>query len=238
MKILFFGDSLTKGQVGASFIDLLAERYPDGQLENGGTNGDTINMIAAKLQQHLAKANQYDYLILQGGINDILLPAFQARGGLFKFAYNAQLKKGLVPLTDPTQYYSALVQLFKACKAVFKGKIIFLTMTCLGEKLDTALNRQRAAYNQGARQAAAEEHIFLADAEPFFENYLATKAQADYLVESFWAVTFTDRIASIFKSGIRLLSKRRKLHLTIDGVHLNTMGAGLLSECISNTMEQ
>lgn len=232
MKILFFGDSLTKGQVGACFIDLLTASYPHGRFTNRGTNGDTMNIITKKILKHLEQSNDYDFVVLQGGGNDILLPYFKARGGLFKLAYHSQLKKGLIPLATSTEYYHALVAMFQKIKRLYKGKIIFITMSCINEKLDTEPNKKRIAFNEAARKAALEEGIAVADIEPLFEQFLENKAQTDYLIESFWAVTLFDRVMSLCKRGITLLSNRRKLFLTIDGAHINNEGAAIISHSL------
>jgi lysophospholipase L1-like esterase len=232
MRILFFGDSLTRGQVGASFVDLLSTHYPDADFINKGTNGDTLDQISEKLLTHLQQTNNYDYIVLQGGGNDILLPFFNIRGGLFRFAYNSQIKKGLRPVPDSMAYYKALVELFKNIRLVYKGKVIFITMTYLNEKPDTELNRQRLAFNSMARKAALQESMIVADIEPLFNEYLKDKVQTDYLIESFWAVTITDRIFSLFKKGIDHLSKHRRLLLTIDGAHLNNTGASMICDTL------
>lgn len=236
MKIAFFGDSLTKGQVSANFINLLNDRYPNSKLFNFGTNGATLNIISMKVLKHLQNQNDYDLIVLQGGSNDILLPHFNVRGGLFKFAYKSQIEKGHKPIIDSREYYHALIDFFRQIKALYKGKIIFITMGCLKEKIDTELNRERRNFNVAARNAAIEEDIAIADIEPVFENFLFGKNQTNYLIESFWAVTLFDKIWSLTKRGIAHLSERRKLHLTIDGVHLNNEGASIISNSIIDTL--
>ena len=42
MKILFFGDSLTRSVVGASYLKMLAKRFPNARLINSGTNSDLV----------------------------------------------------------------------------------------------------------------------------------------------------------------------------------------------------
>lgn len=237
MNILISGDSQTKGQVGISFVDLLAEHYPGSRFINHGTNGDTFNIISQKLLQHLDKRNDYDALVLQGGGNDLLLPVFKKRGGLFGFAYDAQIKKGLVPATTAADYYRALAETFKAIKSVFTGRVIFMTMSCINEKQDTPLNRARRQYNQEARKAAQEYRIELADIEPAFDAYLSTRDRTDYLIESFWAVTCTDRIFCLSSKGAQYLSTRRKLSLTIDGAHLNKAGACIIRDVLVNVID-
>ena len=173
---------------------------------------------------------------MQGGGNDLLLPLFKTRGGLFGFAYRSQVKKGIIPLLTADDYYDALRLLFQQVKQVHKGHIVFITMSCLNEKLDTAINKQRRAFNAAARKAAAEEGISLADIEPHFENVLSNKQQRHYLIENFWAVTLFDKMICAFKNGPSYLSRRRRLHLTIDGAHLNSSGSAIISDVVAQTI--
>jgi hypothetical protein len=190
-----------------------------------------------KLLTHLQQINNYEYIILQGGGNDILLPFFNIRGGLFRFAYNSQVKKGLRPVPDGMAYYNALMELFKNIRLIYRGKVIFITMTCLNEKLDTELNRQRLTFNSMARKAALQENMIVADIEPVFDEYLKDKAQTDYLIENFWAVTIIDRVFSLFKKGIDHLSKHRGLLLTIDGAHINNTGASIVCAALRQIID-
>ena len=44
-----------------------------------------------------------------------------------------------------------------------------------------------------------KEGIFLAELEKSFDGFLKDKVQTNYLIENFWAVTFTDRIVSLLE---------------------------------------
>jgi len=236
MKILFFGDSLTRGMVGASYLKMLAKRFPNAKLINRGTNGDTLTVVTDKLLQHLQQHSDYDCIVLQGGGNDLLLPLFGERGRLFRFAYQSQLKKGITPLLSTIDYYTGVKKMFQRVKQFYHGPIIFITMSCLNEQLDTAINIQRRQFNAVARKAAAEEGVCVADIEPHFESFLGDRKQRDYLIESFWAVTIFDRMICAFRNGPAYLSRRRGLHLTIDGAHPNEDGAAMVSDIVAQAI--
>ena len=231
MKILFIGDSITKGYPGASFVDLLHKEFPNWTYKNLGVNGDTLPMISKRLLAHLKNNPDYDVIVLQGGYNDLLLPSFKERGGLFGFAYNHQLKKGQVPLSTH-DLYPMLKTTVREIKQMYRGKLILMTLGCLNEKTDTKLNEHRKDWNKTIRQITEEETIFLADAGKLVDAFLDGKDPINYCLESFWAVTYRDSIISSFKKGIDLLSNRRKLFVTIDGVHLNNLGAVFFSDSI------
>jgi hypothetical protein len=42
MRIAFFGDSLTSGVPGSSYVAILRERSPDDTLVNNGKGNDTV----------------------------------------------------------------------------------------------------------------------------------------------------------------------------------------------------
>ena len=238
MKVLFIGDSITKGRLGAGFVNLTTRHLTNCSYKNLGRDGDTLTVILQRLLDHLKNTPDYDVIVLQGGYNDILLPAFKERGGLFEFAYNHQLKKGQKPLKSTADLYSTLKNVIKELKQIHKGQLIMLTLGCINEKASTKLHEQRIEWNNTIRQLTTEENILLADAGELFDRFLTERTQTDYCIENFWAVTYTDTLISFFKSGVNLLSKKRKLFLTVDGVHLNNLGAAFFSDSIKTLIKE
>jgi len=232
MKILFAGDSLTRGNVGASYVSMLTKELRPTTIKNIGTNGDTMNAIADKALKHLRKSPSYDYIIIQGGANDLLLPEFEKRGGLFATAARSQYSKGLKPCIDASEYYRFLRQTFTEIQALQKGKIVFITMSCLGEDLRSPLNKRLRAFNAAARRATEDSGVHLADVETRFDSLLQQAEASSDMIDSFWAVTLTDRLFSLTASGRNFLSRKRGLRLTIDGAHLNDAGALITKECV------
>jgi lysophospholipase L1-like esterase len=233
MKILFIGDSITKGKLGASFVELIAKKHTSFQITNLGKDGETVNVVSNRLLNHLKTGKEYDYIVFQGGYNDILLPSFLEKGKLFKWAYKQQIKKGHIPLSNPGEFTCFLKKSIRSIKQLYKGKIILLTIGCVGENLNTELNLQRNKFNEAIRNIALEEEIILADTQIEFDKFLMGKTQSNYCLDNFWAVTLWDR----FKKEFKKISKKRELFLTIDGVHLNNAGAAIFANCILNKLE-
>ncbi len=238
MKILFIGDSIVKGKLGVSFVDMIAKRFPLAKITNLGVNGENLNIISKRLLLQLKKVNDYDYVVFEGGGGDVFLPHFLEKGKLFEFAHWVQTKKGMVPNTTKAAFYSAYKATIVEAKKLHKGKIILLTYGCLNENLDFKLNAKLEEYNNAIRQIAEEENVLLADAGARMVDYLKDKPQTDHCLESFWTVTYSDPFITFFKGGASYLSKKRKLLVTIDGVHLNDRGAGFYYECIKDVLEK
>jgi lysophospholipase L1-like esterase len=230
MKILFIGDSITNGKLGASFVKLIAQSDAEIQITNLGKDGETLNIIAERLLNHLKAKSDYDYLVFQGGYNDIILPFFNTKGDLFRRVYEQQIQNGFIPLTDSNQFSEFLKTNILRIKRLFKGKIILLTIGCVGEDLTSNLNRQRNEFNEIIRNFAIEEYVRLADTQVEFDKFLDGKTQGAYCLDNLWSVIWWDKL---YKNPDKL-SKKRNLYLTIDGVHLNNKGAEIFANSILN----
>ncbi|POY37359.1 hypothetical protein C3K47_06245 [Solitalea longa] len=234
MNLLFIGDSITKGKLGESFVYIIGNHHPEFNITNLGNDGETCNVIFTRLLSHLKLNNNYDYIILQGGYNDLLLPTFKAKGKLFNFAYSQQLKKGYQPFAHFDESYILLKKTVQDIKTLFNGKLILLTVGCIGEDLSSPSNFHRNEFNQAIRKVASDENLLLADLGHEFELFLKDKPQSAYCLDSFWAITLFDQLA--INTG--KLSSKRNLFLTIDGIHLNKDGACLFANCILNELTQ
>jgi lysophospholipase L1-like esterase len=113
MKILFIGDSVTRGSVGVSYVKMSEAKYKNLEIVNAGINGDTLNVIANRLLEILKSDPAYDYIVLQAGYNDLLLPVFNAKGGLFRFGYRQKIKKGANPLVKRPGFRKFLYKYYR-----------------------------------------------------------------------------------------------------------------------------
>ena len=73
MSILCIGDSLTRGQVGYSYLPFLTTQA---KYKNAGKNGDTILCMTDRLKEILEgkQSADIDTVIVGIGTNDLLLP--------------------------------------------------------------------------------------------------------------------------------------------------------------------
>ena len=87
------------------------------------------------------------------------------------------------------------------------------------------MNKKRYVYNHIKLEVAIETGCGLVDAGALFDGYLRRCRTKDYLLKSFFNTVFYDKFQCSFLGCSDNLSKNRKLHLTVDGLHLNTRGA-------------
>ena len=72
MKIAFYGDSLTEGLIGASYIEILREKLPEYTLLNYGKNGDTVLSLYRRIVK-MKSLEPVDLAFLWVGVNDVFI---------------------------------------------------------------------------------------------------------------------------------------------------------------------
>ena len=228
MNILFIGDSLIKGTVGVNWVKWLATKNPGWTVENAGENGATLSQIKSGLDKKLEKAT-YDIIFFEGGLNDLLLPALKQKGFLFGLANRLSGKSE--PLHEkPADFEKAYRAAIDDIKNKTGATIILSTLGCISENLEFDLNKKRCAYNDVIRDVAIETGCGLVDAGALFDGYLRRCRTKDYFMESFWNAACLDKFQCSVMNCPDHLSKKRGLHLTIDGVHLNSRGANIFRD--------
>jgi len=224
MRILFIGDSLIKGSVGVNWVKRLSLKNPDWIVENAGVNGETLIKIKQRLDKKLGE-NNYDVIFFQAGINDLLIPAMRDKGFLFRQAQKYLLEKKYNPLSEPDAFEKTFRQVISDIKKKTTATIILTTLSCINESLEFSLNKKRFAFNHIIRDVAIETGCGMVDAGALFDGYLRRCRTKDYFLESFFNTPFYDRFQCSVLGCPDYLSKKRGLHLTVDGLHLNTRGA-------------
>jgi lysophospholipase L1-like esterase len=85
MKIIFFGDSLTQGTFGASYVDKVAAAMRGHHFINQGVNGDTSLNLYRRVEQDVI-AEHPDGVFVMIGVNDAVAAVEPASHLYFRFA--------------------------------------------------------------------------------------------------------------------------------------------------------
>ncbi|MBC8053184.1 MAG: hypothetical protein H7Y13_08970 [Sphingobacteriaceae bacterium] len=228
MKVLFVGDSITRGTQGVDWIKLIEKDQPYWTLENSGVNGETLTRISERLKKLILEQPDYHAVVFQSITNDILLPLFKHRGFWFRQAYNYQVKTGNIP-SSPNKFEDLLRQTIEFVQTHSNTQIILPTIGCINENLLAETNARLFSYNSILKKAAKEMNCILADVSDAFQAELSSIKTEDYCADIFSNTAFLDLINCNLGLADNL-SKKRKLHLTIDGIHLNSKGARIFKE--------
>ena len=224
MRVLIIGDSLVKGTTGVNWVKRLAQKQPGWQIENAGIEGETITRVSCRLKKKLNSKSQYDAIVLLAGANDILLPALKQKGWFFRRAYQRRLENSR-PLREAGEFAAKLSDTIRFIKSQSTASIVLVTISCLGEDLQSPLNKSRQQFNRVIRDTAHETGCRLADDAALCDGCLLTVNTKDYFLQNFLNTICLDKLQSLVPGRADVISKQRQLHLTIDGVHVNSHGA-------------
>jgi lysophospholipase L1-like esterase len=225
MRVLFIGDSLVKGKIGVNWVRLLANRHKSWRVENAGVSGETISKISCRLKKKLRVCKDYDFIVLLAGANDILIPTLERRGFFFRRTYRYLLRKGNKPLKDPTAFGNELRTTISYIHMHTKAAVVLSTISCLSEDLEHPLNARRREFNNVIREIAIETGSRLADTAALCDGCLQCLTTRNYFLDNFFNTACFDKMQSLLPGGVDAISRKRELHLTIDGIHVNSQGA-------------
>jgi lysophospholipase L1-like esterase len=233
---LFAGDGLTEGLYGESYVERVAGALCEGwgglagQVANAGRSADTVQALLGRIDESLREYRPH-WVILAVGANDVWQPWLSRRSlGWWLWRQYRRLSRGQRPTTDLDQFaaiYRALLDKVQQAGA----EVLACTVSPLGEQLASPPNHQLARVNGVIKQVAAERHVPLADVWQAFVDELAVRPSRARYVRGEWLSVWLDRWRLRTKSPDEL-SRRRSLHLTFDGIHLNGRGADLWANVI------
>jgi lysophospholipase L1-like esterase len=229
--MLVVGDSLTAVIPGSSYVKLLKRMQNTYSVVAKRRGGDTLLGINRRLK-HLLPKYKPQVVVIEAGVNDILLPFLKSRGGKWERSVNRLVKRGSIPTVKTPQFqalYSQTIEMVKQHEVV---KLVITTISCLGEDLTNELNKRRDEYNNVIRNFARQYEIQLADVGEVFEAYIKKlNDPSKYLMPDYYNICL-DSLYTMIEKFADNLSARRGLNLTIDGVHLNRLGAKIFAETI------
>ena len=230
---LCFGDSITKGVPGVSYLKHLESKQ---NYANFGLGGDTLIGLSNRIALQIEKNKSRSYII-QIGTNDILLPFLSGYSLKWSARIESLIKSGRLPCEDVThfedRYRQLLVKLIKSDKS-----ITLINIPCIGENTSSALNREVDDYNLPIKNVAVDFDVGLIDFNGWqkhklnqyriIEPYFITKEPLDMVLDSLLTPVYLLR---------KHISKKRGLHLTVDGCHLNDISAKGLAEMVQAKCE-
>lgn len=229
MKIAFFGDSITEGVPGVSFVKRLEQHYPQHQLVNYGKGGDTISSLNRRIHK-ISELDSFDVFILFVGVNDLF--------GKLTFTY--RILKTLMRQrwarnihAFKTQYNSTLEYLMTK-----KARIIVIPPLLIGEDVHNKWNLMLTEYVSTIESLVATyPSIEYLDLRKEVLSYLEDKP-----ISSFIPTNVLELLKDVKElhsdDDVDERSKARELHLTLDGVHINSMGATFLMDGIIKALDR
>lgn len=231
-RILFAGDSITKGELGCDYMSAIARQFPAFEFVNLGRDGDTVFGIMNRTISHLRKNSTYDLIVIAAGHNDIILSDFLKKSKIRVSIVKNLKKQGSIAASDYNAFVSTYTAFIRGVRDIFPSPIMVTTLSCLNEDLTAPTNEKRFLYNQGIRKIASDYNLHLVDIAHEFDSVLKRYGCRNYFMNSLLESLLFDKRKCKTPGGADKLSKKRSLNLTIDGIHLNSRGAEIYSQLL------
>lgn len=229
--IACFGDSITAGQPGQSYLGYL---NPAKKYKNLGKGGDTLIGLSNRVDNFLLNSTCCDFTI-EIGVNDILLPFLRNCSTSWKKAVDRLENQGSIPsskIEDFMEVYERLIYKLSG------KRLKVISIPCIGENLENELNQKVDEYNKAIKLLCDRNNIIFIDFNSFQKEILKnSKKVSDYLICRKYYTVILDALLTTYLPLSDWVSKKRNLLLTIDGVHLNKIGARGLASLIDKTFE-
>ena len=237
-RVLFAGDSITRGNLGIGYLPLLAERFPDYELVNLGQDGDTLFGIQNRTLRHLKETGGYDLVVIAAGHNDIILSSFLRQSRIRRSIARRLVKNGSVPAPDCDSFVSRYRSFLESVGSIADSQIVMTTMSCINEDPASGTAQQRHRYNCGIRALSEQTDVPIADVGRAFDRALEERSCRDYCMKNLLSLRTFDKWRSKTHGRVDMLSRSRHLNLTIDGVHLNSRGAEIYANTIAPFLDR
>ena len=222
--ITCIGDSLTHGNIGECWVDILRQEFPNDKFLNEGINGDVIWQVHQRLEYILAC--KPDTVTIMIGSNDALASFDKNSGERYK-------KNGKLPEIPSLERYKELLsELIDRLKNV--PKIAICTLPPIGENRDSLINNHIKKFNEFIKSLALEKNITLL---PISDLIWAELNNRTYPLKYDYdpiTLPIIRRIFGgiiqhyIFKMSWNKISKSRGQWILFDQIHLNERGAGVV----------
>lgn len=221
MKLLFCGDSLTAGSPGVGYLDVFRARCPGHALTVCARGGDTALSLLWRVRRARLDGD-YDAAFVWVGVNEV----FSVLHWTFPF-YKLLAGQPWAPTRGVFRraYRDLLAHLGTRARRVFA-----VAPMLLGEDPANRWNRRLEVLDREIRAlAAAGPSAAYVDLRARLVAALDGRPLSPYLPVSGMQIA-RDVWELTTPALVDARARERGLHLTLDGVHLNSAGAALAAE--------
>lgn len=231
-KIACFGDSITAGNPGISYVQYLQKSI----CKKYGIGGDTVSGLLNRMIT-ISQKKIFSAYIIEIGANDILLFFLLDYSESWRKIVKRIIARGSVPLSNVddfiAEYQRLLIFLLN-----LKVKVVVVSIPCLGEKAEEGLNQKVNEYNQCIKKLCVKLNVAYVD---FYvwqkESIEIINNASDYFIQKDYYKVMKDSLLTALGFS-EFMSRKRSLIVTIDGVHLNHRGARGLANMIDESIKE
>lgn len=220
MKIALIGDSLTEGRPGVSFANMLKKIFPRDSFVNLGRPGETVKSLYSRVIK-TGLDDDFDLAFLWIGTNDV---------------YSKLLKVQAQPVVENHDEFIIVYQQLLEILISSTKKVVAVSPALVGEHTENPSNKEIKELSILIKSLSEKVQIAYLDLQAVFERELANGNSSDYISTNPFRVMFD---VFFYKNEARVdrLSYQRGLKLTLDGIHLNSAGAKIVSDQYVNVIK-
>lgn len=220
--VVCFGDSITRGQISANYVDLLKHRMVCDPLLflNSGVNNDVTFNLLRRIRPVIAVDPQF--ITLMVGTNDVIA-SLSPYASIFYYAHKR------LPRWPALEWsINSLRKVVWRLKRGTRAIIAIASIPPLGENLNTFPNQRVRAYNAAIQEIADSEGLTYL---PIFERLTAVLAHPGGREYKTDPLLLGELIVKhfLFKVSFDAFARRKGFTLMTDGVHLNQFAADLVA---------
>lgn len=223
--VVCFGDSITRALlVSASYIEPLEERLGSRfRFVNLGVNNDLTYNLLRRMDDLVAEKPDIVFVLI--GTNDVTF-SMSLWGGLYVIP-----RKRLPRWPSLDWAYANLRTIIRRIKDETGAMVAVGSIPVLGEALNSAPMQRVRRYNAQVKKIAHQETAHYIPVFERMERYLREESGSNGRPFR-GSVRLMLRLAArriIFSESFETFSAKQGFNLLTDGVHLNSIGAGLIA---------
>jgi lysophospholipase L1-like esterase len=229
MRIAFFGDSLTEGRPGVSYVEMLRVRFPEHEMLNYGRGGDSVVGTCERICS-LDAEGPFDLAFVWTGVNDVLAHISWASPWTRRLLGEpwAETRAEFV-----ATYRRILDELSQTASSIVTVAPLFI-----GEDPGNPWNRRLATMaGEIERVSASFPRVEYVDLRPEMSDVPSERCASDY-IERRGLATVWEAVALHDPDEVDRLASRRGLCYTLDGIHLNSRGATAVADVFSRIIRR
>jgi len=230
--VVFVGDSITAGEVSSDWVSLVGESLPGWRCVNAGVNGDLAWNASQRLSTVIAE--RPDVVVLLVGTNDVAAASSPPLLRRLRAMHKLPLS-----FTPSLSFYVASVEMIvQGICALSSAQVILVEIPPLGEDAESVINRRVSEYNGELHQIAKREGIpCLSLFTELVQELPSNHRPRAYKYRSAPMALARFQRAVLGRSWDEI-SRRNRLIVLTDWVHLNDRGAAILATLVSGELKR
>lgn len=219
---------MTQGIPGIGYLSVLKHKLPGHELLNYGRGGDTVVSLLRRIKR-IKFPEDLDTIVLEVGVNDVF-----ANVAKIQWIIRTLLRQ---PWTTDLAEFEALYREIVAFLSGRAKRLVAITPVLLGEDVHNQWSKDITVLSDIMTRVIADcSDAKLVDARGLFYERLKDMTSSGYMSRNPFAVV-SDVLFLRGPQQVNQKSSKRGLRYTLDGVHLNTIGAEILADAILETLE-